>query len=130
MFNEFQYRSDYQRIMEYGKLDLYKWLCFLSPLNIRIDFNDTKDESLIIASEHGFLDVVKYLVENGANIHADDESALEWAIIENNYDVVKYLIDKGANPTVKNGKFLIDASSFGYPKNSRIFIKKWRRCTF
>lgn len=46
------------------------------------------------ASAHGHLEVVKYLVENGANIHADDDYALRWAHANKHFDVVKYLIQK------------------------------------
>jgi len=46
---------------------------------------------LISAAESGHLDVVKYLVEKGADVHADDDGALRWAAESGHLDVVKYL---------------------------------------
>jgi ankyrin repeat protein len=43
------------------------------------------------------LDVVKHLVEQGADIHARDNAALRWATLNGHLDVVKYLVEQGAN---------------------------------
>ena len=43
-----------------------------------ISFQDT-DSALGLASKCGHLDIVKYLVQNGADIHARDDDALRWA---------------------------------------------------
>ena len=39
----------------------------------------------------GHLEVVKYLVENGANIHGRDDLAIRWASENGHLEVVKYL---------------------------------------
>ncbi len=64
--------------------------------------------ALIMASDRGYLDVVKYLVENGADINAEgvikrllvfrfSHSALEISSFNGHLDVVKYLISKRAD---------------------------------
>jgi ankyrin repeat protein len=40
---------------------------------------------------YGHLDVVKFLIERGANIHADNDRALRWAVIKEQYEIVMYL---------------------------------------
>jgi ankyrin repeat protein len=48
------------------------------------------------ASENGHLDVVKYLVSQGADITADDNYAVRWASFYGHLEVVKYLVSQGA----------------------------------
>ena len=47
------------------------------------------------SSENGNIDIVKFLFEYGANIHADD-CALQWASSKGHIEVVKFLVEKGA----------------------------------
>jgi hypothetical protein len=55
------------------------------------------DDSLYWAAYYGYFDVVKYLVEHGANVHANDDYALRCAA-ENGYlDMIKYLVEHGAD---------------------------------
>ena len=58
--------------------------------------NNTGDYPLSYASLHGKLDIVKYLVEHGADIHAKNNEALKYATEERHQDVIHYLISKGA----------------------------------
>ena len=46
---------------------------------------------------HASLDMVKCLIENGANIRIVNDLALRWSVTSNHLDVVKYLIENGAN---------------------------------
>jgi len=43
------------------------------------------------ASQYGHIEVVKYLVENGANISAQDDIALRWASQNRHIEVINYL---------------------------------------
>jgi ankyrin repeat protein len=52
--------------------------------------------------EKGDLLNVKLLVENGADVTADDNIAVRWAGSEGHLDVVKYLVSVGAD--IKNGR--------------------------
>ena len=61
-----------------------------------ISFQD-KNEALTFASQEGHIDIVKYLVENGADIHARDELALREASENGHVEVVKFLLENGAD---------------------------------
>ena len=61
--------------------------------------------ALINEVRSGNLEIVQYLVENGANINAKNDSgstALMIASYEGKFEVVEYLIEKGANVNAKN----------------------------
>ena len=74
----------------------------------------TNDEALIYASSNGHLDVVKYLVDHGANVNADDDEALIWASKNGHLDVVEYLVDNGANVNAEDDYALRLASENGH----------------
>lgn len=61
------------------------------------DIHCWDDSPLRNASYRGHLEVVKFLIENGANIHACDDQSLITAIREEHYEVVKFLVENGAN---------------------------------
>ena len=48
------------------------------------------------------LEVIKELVEEGANIHADNDFVLRWVAKKGHLDIVKYLVENGADIHVKN----------------------------
>ncbi len=52
--------------------------------------------SLIKFSKLGCLGAIKFLVENGADIHYLDELALVHSACNGRLDTVKYLLEKGA----------------------------------
>lgn len=64
--------------------------------------NDDITKMLVTASYHGHLDTVKYLVENGADVHVDDDKAFIYAVIESNIDVAKYLLQFGMDINMNN----------------------------
>lgn len=41
------------------------------------------------------IDVVKYLVEHGADVHAKDDYALRWSARNDHLEVVKCLVEHG-----------------------------------
>ena len=75
--------------------------------------NAEDDEALILASKYGHLDVVEYLVDHGANIHAQDDQALIYATRNCHVDIVKYLVDHGANVNAEDNTALSYASENG-----------------
>lgn len=58
--------------------------------------------ALVDASNYGYLEIVKYLVEQGTNIHIYDELALRAASASGHLNVVKYLVSQGADISAKN----------------------------
>lgn len=57
---------------------------------------NTSDEMLFFGSVRGLLDVVKYLIIHGVNVHVNDEKALFLAVLYKHLDVVVYLHENGA----------------------------------
>ena len=68
----------------------------------------------INASENGSLDVVKFLVELGADIHALDDYAVRCASENGHLDVVKFLVEKGTNIHSLDDYTLRYASGMGH----------------
>ncbi|MNY42078.1 Ankyrin repeat protein [compost metagenome] len=62
----------------------------------------------------GHLEVVKFLLEQGADIHAESNKALRFAAIEGCLDVVKYLVEQGADIHAQNEGALQTAAQRGH----------------
>ena len=74
------------------------------------------DVALRWASKNGHLEIVKYLVEQGADIHTqiDVNDALIKAILNGHLEVVRYLIEHGADIHAQNDSALRWASHNGH----------------
>jgi len=59
------------------------------------------------------LQVIKDLVEEGADIHVDSDYALRWAGYKGNLDIVKFLVESGADVHARLDEALILASKYG-----------------
>ena len=85
---------------------------------------------IIIASERGSLEIVRYLVKNGADVNfidACDGTALMEASESGNLEIVKYLVENGANIHFKNYRgetALMDASAKGNLEVVKYLIEK------
>ena len=78
------------------------------------DIHVDNDFAFRFASEFGHLETVKFLVEQGANIHANNDSALRTASLNGHLEIVKYLVEQGADIHVDNDEAIIWASKYGY----------------
>jgi len=74
------------------------------------------DWTLRWAARNGHLEIVKYLVEKGANIHVMDERALHWAAENGHLEIVKYLVENGADIHAGNDYALCWAAERGHLK--------------
>lgn len=92
------FRKDLIDAAHTGNLDFIKRVTIYKPR----EFFEFLDDMLITASCGGHLDVVKYVVEYGADIHIDDEYPLVAACENGKLDIVKYLISQGADPFYDN----------------------------
>ena len=61
----------------------------------RVDIH--MNEGFIWACCYGHIDVVKYLVSLGVDIHTREEKGFRWACINGHIDVVKYLVSLDIN---------------------------------
>ena len=88
----------YPRTMQYilvwacknKHLPVVKYL-FEHDKNVYIDYNYNND--LNLACEYGNLEIVKYFIEKGADIHNQHNQALRIASEHGHVDVVKYLVE-------------------------------------
>ena len=74
--------------------------------------NNDKRNPLAVAAGYAYIEIVKFLLENGANINSKDKYGrcpLHFALYEGNQEaqtleVVKFLIEKGADVNSKDGE--------------------------
>ena len=78
--------------------------------------------------------IIKYLIDNGFDIHHSDEWALSLMTIDSDYDKLKLLIDAGAIPTtaileiaLNNHKYNQDIVDLLFKHASKIAIKHIQR---
>ena len=55
------------------------------------------NDMLLRVAAHYNLELVKYCVEHGADIHADEECAIQHSVEANNIPITQYLLDNGAD---------------------------------
>ena len=79
---------------------------------------------LIKASQNGYLEVVKYLVEQGANVSTNNDYSLRMASRYGHLEVVKYLVDQGANVHARNDDALRWASRYGHLKIVKCLVEQ------
>ncbi|XP_031631526.1 serine protease persephone-like isoform X2 [Contarinia nasturtii] len=73
--------------------------------NINAVDEETKRTPLHQAINGGNIEAIKYLIDNGADVYAEDnllQSMLHIAAQKGNIDVIRYLIDNGANVTAED----------------------------
>jgi hypothetical protein len=96
-----------------GNLDILKCLfCFKDIITENNKYE--AGEALIEAAESGHLDVVKWLFEQGADIHAYNDWALTKAAGEGHLDVVKWLFEQEADIHAYNELALQNAAFGGH----------------
>jgi hypothetical protein len=78
------------------KLRLESFINDLTTLSLLIeqdaDIHANNDEALILSAENGHLQIVKYLIEQGADIYAWNDEALKWIATSNNLAHPKFEI--------------------------------------
>jgi len=79
--------------------------------------------NLLEACNRGDIKEVRRLVEQGANIHANDEEALRWAAFRGHLEIVKYLIEKGADVHGQNDLALKWAAAGGHLEVVRCLVE-------
>ena len=100
--------------------DVLKYLVENKKINIR-----TNDYSLILLRSitYNKFNKVKFLVENGTDIHINNDEPLMTAITYGHLDIVKVLVKNGADIHVDNDLPLINASGYGYLNIVKVLVE-------
>jgi len=86
------------------------------------------NEFLFCYTRKGHLEIVKYLVKNGADVRAKNDEALKWFVKNKNLNVVKYLVENGADVRAKNNEALRCSELNGYLEIVKYLIEQGGRC--
>jgi ankyrin repeat protein len=80
---------------------------------------------LVLAAEEGKEDVVKYLLDHGANTEVrNDDTPLLVAVSKGHYSIAKLLLEHGANPNVRGeGTPLLNAVDRGDSKTVELLLE-------
>jgi ankyrin repeat protein len=88
------------------------------------DIHTEEDYALRYAAKNGHLEVVRFLIENGADVHAENEFALKTAFFKGFKDIVFYLIDRGADIHIEGEVLLRWAAAEGDKNMVRYLIER------
>ena len=88
------------------------------------DIHVDNDHALRSASRNGRLETVKLLLDRGANIHAGDDEALCSASENGHYKTVKLLLDRGADIHACDDLAIRSASHNGYYKIVKLLLDR------
>jgi len=78
-----------------GHLEIFKY--FVDEQLVNILHEDRKISLVTLASSCNQLESVKFLIQEGADLHKGDESALITATEAGHFSLVQYLLHEGAN---------------------------------
>ena len=77
------------------------------------DIHAQEDDALMYAAYYDHLDIVEFLLANGADIHAQEDWALRYAASRGHLDVVKFLLANEADIHAQEDRALIYATYGG-----------------
>jgi len=89
-------------------------------LNHGANVHANHDDALIEAVQMNHINVVKLLIKYTANINTEDDEPLLYACCNKNIELIEYLLNNGANI---QDSFLIDAAEDGYFDVVKILLK-------
>ena len=93
---------------------------YFDYINIKDDFGRTPLHLAVFKSN---LEIVKYLVDNGADIYSGNNSPLMNAVGNGRLEIIKYLVEKGVNIHARNDDALAEASKKGHLEIVKYLIK-------
>jgi ankyrin repeat protein len=88
------------------------------------DIHVEYDAPLRLASLNGNFEVVEFLIERGADLHAEDDQSLQWACQNGHFQVVELLIEHGADFYARKYCALKLANMNGHYKIVKFLLNK------
>jgi len=103
---------------DFGHYDLVKYI-------LSIGLNRWVDSGLRYSCQKNRIDIVKLLLDNGADIHTENEYCLKIAVEYYYFDLTKYLLKRGANIHATNDWCIkrVNSGKSGYTKFKNLFNK-------
>ena len=89
-----------------------------------VDIHQNDEEPILMTCNYGYVDITKYLLDNGVNVHLKDDYLLRFACNNGELEIVKLLIEYGANIHVQNDKPLRWACEKGHYDVVKYLIEK------
>jgi len=83
--------------------------------------------AFVFSIQENNTDIAEYLIEVGADIHTDNDQALQWASFNGNLKIFKYIVDHSVDSTVihvNNDYILRMASVQGHLEIIKILVEK------
>jgi len=71
------------------------------------DLHAKNDKALQMAARNGHRELVKYLLEQGADLHAENDEELQLAAVNGHLEVVKCLLEQGADSNLITEQMLV-----------------------
>ncbi len=93
-------------------------------LNNGIDVHEENDNAISYASMNGNLEIVKILIRHGANIHVFLEAPLRWAIHNGHLEVVELLLEHDADLHINVNEPILWVIRHGHLHIIKMLIEK------
>jgi ankyrin repeat protein len=81
-----------------------------------------EEDLLLICARERKVEFVKYLLDAGADVHADNDRALQWASDKGHTEIVKLLLDAGADVHARDDYALRWASDNGHTEVVKLLL--------
>ena len=98
-------------------------------LENKADVHHNDDFALTYAADNGHLKIVKLLLDNKANIHAYYDCALRYAADKGYLEIVLLLLDRGADKYARNERALYNAIIGGHSEIVKLLQNYKRKAT-
>ena len=92
-------------------------------INLGANVHAQNNKAVISASQNGHSSVVKLLIESGADIHVRDNQAIISASWQGHLSVIKLLIESGADINARDNEAIISASLRGHSSVVKLLIE-------
>lgn len=118
---DFKYQDIVYDAVDEGMIKTVKYLLELYP--DKLNDSDGGPLAAALTAEFFNFDIVKYLVEKGADVNGEDWEGRSMVVLAEDLDIVKYLLDNGADPTMPKDGTTLNLAQYlsGYNQNIKIF---------